>query len=128
MLFRSPHELPALPCRGDGRVEPKDLPHRIRAGEQHHRLVRPEGPDRDRVAEALVHAPQERGRPHGPSDRLPGGGGTRAGRKLPDQAWKVSMPPLARTASPGSASIWSESKSCFADAIWSADPLRPETD
>ena len=101
-----PHELPALAGRGDGRVEPEHLPHRLRAREQHHRLVGPERADRDRIAEALVHAPQERSRPHRPPDRLPGGWGARAGRQLCDQAWKVSMPPpLARTASPGSALI-----------------------
>ena len=77
-----PEELPALPGRRDVWVEAKDVADRVRAREEHHRLVSPVGADRDRVAETLVHAPQEARGLHRPSDGLPGGGGARAGRQL----------------------------------------------
>ena len=67
-------ELPTLPSGGDRRIEAEDLPDRVRVGERHHRLVGPESAERHRVAEALVHALQEGGRPDRPSDRLPAAG------------------------------------------------------
>ena len=75
-------ELPALAGGRDRRVEPEDLAHRVRVGEEHERLVHPVGPDGDRVAEALVNAPKERRGPHCPPHGLPGGGGARAGRQV----------------------------------------------
>ena len=75
-------ELPALAGRRDRRIEAEQLTDGGRVGEQHHRLVGPEGADRDRVAEALVDRAQEGRRPRRPRDGLPGGGCARAGRKL----------------------------------------------
>ena len=76
-----PEELPALAGGRHGGIQPEQLPHGIGMREQHHRLIRPVGPDGDRVAEAPVHPPEEPGRPHGPSDRLPGGRRPGTGRE-----------------------------------------------
>ena len=77
-----PQELPALAGGCDRGVEPEDLTDGVRVREEHERLVHPVGPDGDRIAEPLVHTPEERRRPHGPPDGLPGGGSARAGRQV----------------------------------------------
>ena len=82
-------ELPALPGRRDGRVQTEHRPHRVRAREQDHRLLGPVGADRGRIAKPRVHALKERTRSAHPRDRLPDGGGTRAG-------WQVHAPILRR--------------------------------
>ena len=55
-------ELPALAGGGDRRGQREDLAHRVGSAEQDHRLLGPVRADRGRVAEARVHARQERRR------------------------------------------------------------------
>jgi hypothetical protein len=66
-------ELPTLTSRRDRRIQAEDLANGIGVREQHHRLLGPVGPDRHRVAEALVDATQKCARPRHPRHGLPGG-------------------------------------------------------